>query len=295
MNRIKTRTLLPITNHLMSTLKLPVACLSLTISSLMIFGGNFYKVEASPTQSIQISNNWLLEGKIKANQQDYQGAILDFTQAINHNDKNAEAYYQRGLIYAKYAQGKPLNPDGSVPGCRKKDDYIIICSVEVKDRIKEYKQKAIADFTQAITINPQYTTAYHQRGLIQEETGQKIADFQIAMILYSQKSQTFLNERKFQKATALLKIIDKLQTEIESLNKIADLQDPESKHPLNSSTISPDSIEELTNQAYAALDKGDVQTALQKFRTLAIKLQEKKEYKRYQQIQQIIVELEKLR
>ncbi len=280
----------------MSTLKLPVACLSLTISSLMIFGGNFYKVEASPTQSIQISNNWLLEGKIKANQQDYQGAILDFTQAINHNDKNAEAYYQRGLIYAKYAQGKPLNPDGSVPGCRKKDDYIIICSVEVKDRIKEYKQKAIADFTQAITINPQYTIAYHQRGLTQEETGQKIADFQIAILLYSQKSLAFLNESKFPEAADLLKIIDKLQTEIESLNKIADLQDPELKLPLNSATISPNSIEELNNQANAAVKKGDVQTALQKFRTLAVKLQEKKEYQqRYQQIQQIIVELEKRR
>ncbi|MTJ55846.1 hypothetical protein FJR38_25880 [Anabaena sp. UHCC 0253] len=280
----------------MSTLKLPVACLSLTISSLMIFGGNFYKVEASPTQSIQISNNWLLQGRIKANQQDYQGAILDFTQAINHNDKNAEAYYQRGLIYAKYAQEKPLNPDGTVPGCRKKDDYIIICSVEVKDRIKEYKQKAIADFTQAITINPQYTIAYHQRGLIQEETGQKIADFQIAILLYSQKSLAFLNGSKFPEAADLLKIIDKLQTEIESLNKIADLQDPEIKHPLNSSTISPDSIEELNNQANAALDKGDIKTAIQKFRTLAVKLQEKKEYQqKYQQIQQIIVELEKLR
>ena len=83
MNRIKTRTLLPITNHLMSTLKLPVACLSLTISSLMIFGGNFYKVEASPTQSIQISNNWLLEGKIKANQQDYQGEHPNNVISIN--------------------------------------------------------------------------------------------------------------------------------------------------------------------------------------------------------------------
>ncbi|MBE9059298.1 tetratricopeptide repeat protein [Sphaerospermopsis sp. LEGE 08334] len=279
----------------MSTLKLPVTCLSLTISSLMIFGGNFSQAEASPTQAIQISNNWLLEGKIKVNQQDYQGAILDFTQAINHNQQNAEAYYQRGLIYARYAQGKPLNPDGTVPGCRKKDDYIIICPVEVKDKIQEYKQKAIADFTQAITINPQYAVAYHQRGLIQEENEQKIADFQIANTLYLQKSLASLKAKKFSELIQLLKIIDKLQSEINSLNRIVDLRDPELQYPVNSSTVSPDSIEELNNQAYAALNKGDVQTAIQKFKTLAIKLQENKEYKRYQQIQLIIIELEKIR
>lgn len=261
----------------------------------MIIGGNFYQVAASPTQSIQISKNWLLEGKIKVNQQDYQGAILDFTQAINYNNKNAEAYYQRGLIYARYAQGKPLNPDGTVPGCRKKDDYIIICPVEVKDKIQEYKQKAIADFTQAITINPQYAVAYHQRGLIQEENEQKIADFQIANTLYLQKSLASLKAKKFPEVTQLLKIIDKLQAEINSLNRIVDLRDPELQYPVNSSTVSPDSIEELNNQAYAALNKGDVQTAIQKFKTLAIKLQENKEYKRYQQIQLIIIELEKIR
>ncbi|GCL36775.1 hypothetical protein SR1949_18810 [Sphaerospermopsis reniformis] len=279
----------------MSTLKLPFTCLSLTITSLMIIGGNFYQVAASQTQSIQISKNWLLEGKIKVNQQDYQGAILDFTQAINHNQQNAEAYYQRGLIYARYAQGKPLNPDGTVPGCRKKDDYIIICPVEVKDKIQEYKQKAIADFTQAITINPQYAVAYHQRGLIQEENEQKIADFQIANTLYLQKSLASLKAKKFPEVTQLLKIIDKLQAEINSLNRIVDLRDPELQYPVNSSTVSPDSIEELNNQAYTALNKGDVQTAIQKFKTLAIKLQENKEYKRYQQIQLIIIELEKIR
>lgn len=261
----------------------------------MIIGGNFYQVAASQTQSIQISKNWLLEGKIKVNQQDYQGAILDFTQAINHNQQNAEAYYQRGLIYARYAQGKPLNPDGTVPGCRKKDDYIIICPVEVKDKIQEYKQKAIADFTQAITINPQYAVAYHQRGLIQEENEQKIADFQIANTLYLQKSLASLKAKKFPEVTQLLKIIDKLQAEINSLNRIVDLRDPELQYPVNSSTVSPDSIEELNNQAYTALNKGDVQTAIQKFKTLAIKLQENKEYKRYQQIQLIIIELEKIR
>lgn len=104
-----------------------------------------------------------------------------------------------------------------------------------------------------------------------------------------------LKAKKFSELTQLLKIIDKLQSEINSLNRIVDLRDPELQYPVNSSTVSPDSIEELNNQAYAALNKGDVQTAIQKFKTLAIKLQENKEYKRYQQIQLIIIELEKIR
>ncbi|BAY37674.1 hypothetical protein NIES2111_20130 [Nostoc sp. NIES-2111] len=280
----------------MFILKLPVASLSLTIATLTIFGAMFSQVAASPTPTaIQTDNNWLLQGKKKANQQDYQGAILDFTKAINQNPQNAAAYYERGLIYAKYVEVQPLNADGTIPGCRRTDDFAIICPVEVTDRIKEYKRKAIADFTQAIQINPLYAAAYHQRGLIEEDSEQKITNFRIAIELYFQKQVVLLKRKEFAAATQLLQTIDKLHAEINSLNKLELLQEPELKNPTGSSTVSPDSVEELNNQAYAAMNKGELQTAIQKFKALARKLQEQKDYSRYQQVLRIIAELENIR
>jgi tetratricopeptide (TPR) repeat protein len=278
-------------------MNLPIACFSFTIATFTTFGVILPKVAALPTPTpvTQTATNWFLQGIQKVNRQNYQGALSDFNQAIQINPQYAEAYYQRGLIYVKYAQGQPLNPDGTVPGCKKIDDYIIICAVEVKTRAEENKRLAIADFNQAIQLNPQYAAAYHQRGLIQSENEKKIKDFQVATGLYFQKSLAYLKEKKFAEATQLLEITEQLRAEINSLSKLVLLQEPELKNPIGSSTVSPDSIEELEKEARVALKKKDLQTALQKFRTLAHKLQEQKEYKRYEEIQLIIAELEKIR
>jgi len=181
-------------------LKRSVTCLILTISTFTTFATILPRTEASTSQSIQSqakANQWFLQGIQKANQQDYQGALSDFTQALQNNPQYAEAYYQRGLIYAQYAQGKPLNLDGTALGCKKKDNYIIICPVEFKDRIKENKQKAINDFTQAIQINPQYAAAYHQRGLVEDEQNKKSQDFHVARDLYFQKIKVSLEQHDY--------------------------------------------------------------------------------------------------
>ena len=73
-------------------------------------------------------------GNAKSDLQDYQGAIADYTKAIEINPQLAPAYYNRGL--AKYD-------------------------------LKDY-QGAIADYSKAIEINPQYADAYYNRGLAKE-------------------------------------------------------------------------------------------------------------------------------
>ena len=71
--------------------------------------------------------------------QDYQGAIADFSKAIEINPKNEYAYFFRGLSKALLF------------------DY----------------RGAIADYSEAIEINPNSAGAYHNRGLSKISLGQK--------------------------------------------------------------------------------------------------------------------------
>ncbi|MDZ8091575.1 MAG: tetratricopeptide repeat protein [Nostoc sp. DedQUE05] len=283
----------------MHYLNLPIACLSLTIPTFTTFEMMIPKAEASASQSLQLQAqtiNWFIQGIQKANQQDYQGALLDFTQAIQINPQNAEAYYQRGLIYVKYTQGKPLNSDGTVPGCKKIDDYRITCPLVVKDRIKEKKQKAIDDFTQAIQLNSQYAAAYYQLGLVEDEQQKKIQSFQRARELYLQKSLIDLNQNDYKQAADLLETIDKIHAEIISLTKLSIVENSQTdKNPIGSSNVSPEQKklpEVLMDEARQALGKGDLQTAIQTYRKAARIFEERKD-SRYQEVEQIIAELER--
>ncbi|NJM73621.1 MAG: hypothetical protein HC862_27825 [Scytonema sp. RU_4_4] len=296
---VKVKTYFYKNTKIMFRLKLSLACLSLTITTLSISAVMFPKVEASPVQhkTTQTANNWFLQGIQKANQQDFQGALSDFTQAISLNSQYAEAYYQRGLIYAKYAQGKPLNPDGTVPGCRKIDNYRIICPVKVKDRIKEYKQKAIADFTQTIQLNPQYAAAYHQRALVEDESQKQSQDFQVCINLYFQKSLVYLNQKNYKQAADLLETINKIHVEKKALARLSLVENRETnENPLNSSTISPErrkSPDVLMSEARQDVRKGNLRAAGQKYREAALLLKERKD-PRYQEVQQIIAALEQI-
>lgn len=285
----------------MSYQKLSVTCLSLAIITLTTFGV-IVPIEASPMQTQQTptkASDWFSQGLIKANQQDYQGAISDFTQAIQLNSQSAEAYYQRGLIYGKYAEGKILRADGTLPGCQRVSDYSIVCKVDVTlNWRQENRQKAIVDFTQAVQINPQYAAAYHQRGLNQEKQQDKLQDFQVAIDLYLEKSLVDLNKNNYQSAAELLDNVDKLYADKKSLTSVSLAVKKKSDNPIGSSTDSSNrnkSPEELMDEARQALRKTDLQTALQKYRDAARIFKERKENKRYKEVQQIITQLERNR
>jgi len=72
----------------------------------------------------------LNSGNAKSNLKDYQGAILDYSNAIEINSNYSKAYFARGIVKLLL------------------DDY----------------QGAINDYTKVIKIDPNYSRAYFNRG-----------------------------------------------------------------------------------------------------------------------------------
>lgn len=276
----------------MSRLKLVLTCLSLAALSNFIVNVPSVKASSVPVQEVQSkAKYWFDQGIIKFNEGNYQKALEAFTKAINIDSGYAEAYDRRGLIHAKYPQNQPLNADGTVKGCERIDAYRIICPVSVQNKVQENKGKAITDFTQAIQLNPQYTAAYHQRGLLQESRENKLQDLEMAVNLYYSKIPVYLNENKYETAAKILQAVEEINIAKKSVNSLVfGLKASLERKPIGSSTDSPNkkSPEDLIDEAFQVLNKGDVQTALQKLEEAGRIYQEKKDEGRYKEVQRTI-------
>ena len=115
-------------------------------------------------------------GMAKGQKGDLDGAISDFNQAIEINPRDCYSYYSRG--YTKYLKG---DLDGAIT-----DDTQ---AIELNPRLADadladaYRNRgrakgkkgdvdgAIADDTQAIEINPRYADAYADRATVKEKKG----------------------------------------------------------------------------------------------------------------------------
>jgi tetratricopeptide (TPR) repeat protein len=89
---------------------------------------NYLQTSVSATANGEAANLYQ-QGKVKAKQQNYRGAIADFSKAIQLNPNQADYYYQRGLILAEL----------------------------------EAQEGAMQDFDAAILRNPNHAWAYFHR------------------------------------------------------------------------------------------------------------------------------------
>ena len=113
-------------------------------------------------------------------QGEYDKAIVHYTEAINLNSELAEAYYNRGVAYAK------------------KGEFDL----------------EIQDFNKAIDLNPEYAKAYYNRGVAYAKKGEfdlAIQDFNKAIDLnpedagaYCNRGEAWLHLREWEKAKANL-------------------------------------------------------------------------------------------
>jgi tetratricopeptide (TPR) repeat protein len=102
----------------------------------------------------QTAEKYFYAGIKKAKTQDLQGAIADFTKAIEIDPYLMEAYHNRGTA---------------------------------KDKLKDF-QGALADFTKVIEINPIDANAYCNRGIVKDE----LKDYQGALVDLTKNAATTL-------------------------------------------------------------------------------------------------------
>ena len=102
---------------------------ALPVLSVLALGSPFSTASANP-----LAKNLFNSGVDQYDQGDYQGAMADYTKAIEINPEYAPVYYFRG---------------------------------SAKDDLGDY-QGAIDDYTKAIEIDPEFASAYNNRGIVRE-------------------------------------------------------------------------------------------------------------------------------
>jgi tetratricopeptide (TPR) repeat protein len=135
-------------------------------------------------------------GNERATAGDNQGAIADFTQAIQLDPKFAEAYHNRGNVrvtlgdkqgaLADFDRAIQLNPkDGESFNNRGS------LRVDLGD-----KQGALADFNKAIQLNPKDSESFNNRGNLRADIGDKpgaLNDFNQAIQLNPKYTEAYNN------------------------------------------------------------------------------------------------------
>ncbi len=142
------------------------------------------------------AKEYLDNGSAKYYQEDYIGAIADFTKAIELDPNYAMAYNNRGA-----AKDELKDYIGAIEDCNKAIELDPNYAMAYNNRglakrpLQDYKG-AIADYTQAIEIDSNYAQAYHNRGAakarLKDYTG-AIADYTKAIELDPKFAQAYLN------------------------------------------------------------------------------------------------------
>ena len=125
---------------------------------------------------------------------EFDKAIADCTEAIRLNPQNAEAYWGRGHVYKRRASSTrrlrtSQSPFGSIHDMPKS----MVGGAYAYAKKGEF-DKAIADYNEAIRLDPKHATTYYNRGLTYGKKGdhdKAIADFTEAIRLNPKDAEAY--------------------------------------------------------------------------------------------------------
>jgi tetratricopeptide (TPR) repeat protein len=142
------------------------------------------------------SGGYFASAARKYQQGNFQGALADYTQAIEINPRNANAYYNRGLLKATKLQDEQgaLADYNSAIQIRPSYDAAYNNRGNLKtDSLQDY-QGALADYNRAIQLKPRNAEAYFNRGVLKysylKNLAGGIADLQKSVRLSQKQGNT---------------------------------------------------------------------------------------------------------
>jgi tetratricopeptide (TPR) repeat protein len=138
-----------------------------------------------PTSTVPAAAGLVAQGQLKAQQQDYRGAIADFTQALTLDPQSVDARYGRGRARANLGDLQSALDDFNqvlLVVADYPNAYLSRC--RVYQALQDF-QRALDDCTTAIQLKPDYADAYTFRGMARVYLGETRA----AMTDYTQALQ----------------------------------------------------------------------------------------------------------
>ena len=147
------------------------------------------------------------QGLEKAKQQDYAGAIEEFTAAIQQNPGFSQAYIQRGLAY--YDSGAILQAVYDYTEAIKLDKYSReACYFRALARLAlKNLPGALEDVERAIRLDSDDAAAYDLRGIVRRKQGH----IQDAIFNFKKAAELYLEQKNKEKCQSCLQKIKQLQ------------------------------------------------------------------------------------
>ncbi|MCL2931472.1 MAG: tetratricopeptide repeat protein [Trichodesmium sp. MAG_R03] len=129
-------------------------------------------------------------GVAKGQLGNYQGAILDYTKALEINPYWAEVLYHRG--FASYKLQDYQNANVDYTKALFLDPYLVevyyyrgLCRMKLR-----YIQAGMEDYTKALEINPNFAHIFYQRGLVYLE----LQEYHLARFDFRKAAQLFAEQ-----------------------------------------------------------------------------------------------------
>lgn len=119
----------------------------------------------------QTSESYFNKGELKKNNDNYKGAIEDYSNAIKVDSQNINAILQRAFCFNMLSEYESAIKDYThVIGIQKTNKYAYLSRGSTKNKLKKYKE-AIVDFDKVLEINPADQEAYNNRGFAKKGLG----------------------------------------------------------------------------------------------------------------------------